>query len=419
MNGNYDHELIMTQNEYERTGKQIRIPEDELISVVLERIDHYLTLHPRERRNYPDPRKDPVVTRIASGKTIEVPSQIVDKAMEIHQACGRVGTVERMESVGKNGNSKHSVGEHNNLASAHTRLAKRERYAKSDPFVMNQDLRGLDLVGRDGQVAGDSTFGDFPQRYNDFNRSMSKYVSRDGMASDLDDRADPYNSNLHSRSAASKANSRANVGSFKFGQKTMQHTGGPNSRDNGDYMDEVSGVESDISPDGDSASVYAPLDEADDQRSNGQQHESVMRPDIVDHQDYSDEPDYNCSSCGHNDGYRSNYPYHPGMHPAERDNGHFDHRNFSDEYPSADGDYVPEPGYAPVDEDGFDVDEDGYYNGDENDSDKKVVENYANSSNSSYNYVLWLLLIVLVAVLGMNYYQKRNEVAAPAAPAAF
>ena len=56
MNENYDHELIMTQREYERTGRQIRVPEDELISVVLDRIDHYLTLHPRERRNYPDPR---------------------------------------------------------------------------------------------------------------------------------------------------------------------------------------------------------------------------------------------------------------------------------------------------------------------------------------------------------------------------
>ena len=244
MNGNYDHELIMTQREYERTGKQIRVPEDELISIVLDRIDHYLTLHPRERRNYPDPRRDPVVTRIASGKTIEIPQQIVDKALEIHQACGRVGTVERMESVG-NGRT--------NMAGAHTRLDKRERYAEADPFVMNEDLRGLSLVGRDGEIAGDSTFNDYPQRYRDFNRSMSDQISRNNMAADFEDRANPYNSYLHSRGAAYDAAARENVGSFKYGQRSLAHRNGP--KGGKDYMDEVSGVDSDISPEVGSASV--------------------------------------------------------------------------------------------------------------------------------------------------------------------
>ena len=396
MNENYDHELIMTQREYERTGRQIRVPEDELISVVLDRIDHYLTLHPRERRNYPDPRRDPVVTRIASGKTIEIPQQLVDKALEIHQACGRVGTVERMESV----------GEHSDMASAHTRLAKRERYAKADPFVMNRDLQGLTMTGRDGRVAGDPTFNDYPERYRDFNRSMAGQISRDAMASDLYDKADPYDNYSHARGAAHETRSRKAVGSFKYGQRSLAHNAGPGPKGGKDYMDEVSGMESDISPDGDSASVYAPLDEEDDHRSNNQQHQDVMRPDI-NMDDYDNEPDYNCSSCGHNDGYRGGYPYHSQMHPEDVDNdGYYDHRNYSDEYPPMNGAYVPAPGYDDMDEQGYDVDENGNYVRDKDDSD--VVENYSNSNGGSYNYALWLLLIVLVVVLYMHYQKTQN-----------
>lgn len=395
MNGNYDHELIMTQQEYERTGKQVRVPEDELISIVLDRIDHYLTLHPRERRNYPDPRTEPVVTRIASGKTIQIPQQIVDKALEIHQACGRIGTVERMESVGKS----EEAGNHNSMAAAHTRLSKRERYAKSDPFIMNQDLRGLSLVGRDGEVADDATFADYPQRYRDFNRSMARYVSRDDMASDLDDRANPNNTYLHSRGAAFEARSKADVGSFRYGQRSLAHRGGPKGKD---YMEEVSGMDSDISPESGSASVYAPLDEQDDHKSSGEQHQSVTRPDIGMDQ-YDADPDYNCASCGHNDGYRGNYPYHARMHPAEFDNGHYDHRNYSDEYPPMDGDYVPEAGYDEVDDQGFGVDENGYYDDADAPSVEEMIEKYANSKNGSYNYILWILLIVLIVVFVMNY----------------
>lgn len=405
MNGNYDHELIMTQQEFERTGRQIRVPEDELVSIVLDRIDHYLTLHPRERRNYPDPRRQPVVTRIASGKTIQIPQQIVDKALEIHQACGRIGTVERMESV----TSESKVGKHSDMASAHTRLAKRERYSQGDPFIMNQDLRGHALVGRDGEIAGDPTFRDYPRRYRDFNRSISEKMSRDSLASDLDDKANPLNSYLHSRSAAAEARSRADVGSFRIGQRSLAHKGGP--RNDKDYMEEVSGIDSDISPESGSASVYAPLDDHEDHKSNGEQHQNVMRPDI-NMDDYDGEADYNCGSCGHNDGYRGNYPYHPRMHPTEIDNdGHFDHRNYSDEYPSMgeENEYVPEPGYDEINEqDMSDIDDDEYYNSDELPSVEEMIEKYSNSKNGSYNYVLWLLLIILVIILVMNYRKTQS-----------
>ena len=197
MNSKFDHELIMSQREYERTGRQVRVPEDELVSIVLDRIDHYLTLHPRERRNYPDPRTEPVITRIASGKTIEIPQQLVDKALEVHSACGTVGTVERMGNVS------------NNVSGAHTRLAKRERYANSDPYVMDKDLQGENLLGYDGQVAGNAVFNDYPQRYNDFNKRMNGQISKSRNASDLNDRADPLNSYSHERLDRCEAKKKA------------------------------------------------------------------------------------------------------------------------------------------------------------------------------------------------------------------
>jgi len=399
MNGNYDHELIMSQREYERTGKQIRVPEDELVSIVLDRIDHYLTLHPRERRNYPDPRTDAVVTRIASGKTIQIPQQIVNKALDIHQACGRIGTVERMESI----------GEQNKMSESHTRLAKRERYSQDDPFVMNEDIRGLSLVGRDGEVAGDATFDDYPQRYREFNRNMSNNISRNDMASDFEDRSNPYNSYLHSRGNDQHTGAREDIRAFKYGQSSLAHRGGPNGGKGGrDYMDEVSGVDSDISPEDGSASVYASLsqDDDDNQRSNDQQQYDVMGSD-VNMDVYDNEPDYNCVSCGHDDGYRSNYPYNSDMHPSESDNGHFDHRNYSDDYPSMGSDYVPTPGYNENAEDRFRVDTNGYYE-DENDDAEALVESYANNSSRSSNYALWLLLIVLAVILIIHYYKNKD-----------
>jgi hypothetical protein len=299
------------------------------------------------------------------------------------------------------------------MAGAHTRLAKRERYSGTDPFIMNEDLKEQRLAGRDGQLAGNATFQDFPERYREFNRNMIDQISRSHSASDLQDMADPRNTHLHSRADDYRQDSRAAVGSFKFGQRSLAHNNGP-AKGSGDYMDTVSGVESDISPEVGSASVYAPLDEDSEQGSNGQEYQQVdpqMGP-AVNMDDYDAEPDYNCSSCGHNDGYRGGYPYHPEAHPAEHDNGHFDHRNFREDYPPLDEEGAPLRGYDDEDEAGFDVDDQGYYDEADEDDDgenKDIVENYSNGSNGNYNYALWLLLIVLLVVLYVNYYQPNGN----------
>jgi hypothetical protein len=430
MNGKFDHELIMSENQYERTGRQIRVPEDELVEIVLDRIDHYLTLHPRDRRNYPNPRTDPVVTRIASGKTIEIPQKLVDKALEIHSACGTVGTVERMKSVGNS-----------NTNSAHTRLAKRDRYAGSDPHIMDKDLRGKNLVGFDGQVAGDATYNDYPQRYNEFNQRMNGQISKSRNASDLNDIGDPLNSYSHERLDRCDAKKKDSVGQFRIGQrmgskKNMAHNNGPsangaaNNSANADYMDGVDSMLSDISPEGDSALVYAPLDEDEDLKSNTQQLETVdQRPvpsmgPAINMDDYDNEPDYNCKSCGHNDGYRSNNPYHPEGHEYEEVNGEYDnldHRDYDDEVlydPANNSDnserrenfnalYSNGPG---VDKHGFYIDDEDFYNDDDGkNKDSDAVEGYRNNRNnrnSSTNNGMYLLLIALLVVLYINY-QKQ------------
>lgn len=428
MNSKFDHELIMSQREYERTGRQIRVPEDELVEIVLERIDHYLTLHPRKRRNYPDPRTEPVVTRIASGKTIEIPQNLVAKALEIHSACGTVGTVERMQSVG-NGNAN----------GAHTRLAKRDRYAGSDPYIMDEDLRGENLVGDDGQVAGDAVYNDYPQRYNDFNQRMNGQISKSRNASDLNDIRDPLNSYSHERLNRCDAKKKKAVGQVRVGRSMNK---GPSS--NGDYMDGVNGMQSDISPEGDSPLVYASLDEDDDLKSNGQELEAVDKRPVpymnqmnsmdsmdsmdsmgsmgpaINMDDYDDEPDYNCKSCGHNDGYRSNQPFNPPEHEFERVNGGYgdlDHRDYEDDVlydPANDNGGRREqfqPSSAPkpyVDRKGYyiDYDDEDMENDDDGENkDSDMVEGFCGSSNNG----MFLLLIVLLIVLYINYQKNGGQ----------
>jgi hypothetical protein len=409
----FEHEVIMSPKEYDRSGRNVRVPEDELISIVLDRIDAYASLHERERRNYPNPTASPIVTRITSGKTIEIPQKIVDKAIEIHKE----GVCEQMKSVSKsNGNSKR--GEHSEMSAAHTRLSKRDRYSDADPFILDQDLRGLELTGHDGEVAGDATFRDYPQRYKDFNKRMNKHMDSTEMSSDLQDRANPYNSNSHRSYNATEQRNKASVGNFRSG--TLPHSSGPGNGGKGgkgvengaDYMDDVTGVHSDISPESGSASVYAPLDEDMNFDSNNQKYGSANSgPDIgsdprpMDTENYNDVPDYNCESCGHNDGYRSNDPYDRDTHEHEfKDGGYQDHYDGGD-YDGGD--------YDGCDYDESDYDEQ-YYPEFEDDYDddgenKELVEAYDNSSSSGYNNTaLYLLFFILIAGVVM-YYREKNK----------
>ena len=416
-NGNgFDHELIMKHHEYDRTGRQIRIPEDELVSIVLERLDHYLDLHPRERRNYPNPAKDPIVTRVASGKTVEVPQKIVDKALEVHRACGRVGRVERMESTEK-------LGSHTTMSGAHTRLAKNQRYAGGDPFILDEELRsaslqGKGLVGHDDRVAGEPTFADYPQRYDDFNRSMNNRIDRSGL-NNLNDRGDPLNLLSHDRADRVLAKNRYMVGKM---HNDLAHSSGPGSA-NGDYMDGVVGTHSDISPEDNSASVYAAIDEDMEYESNGENYsEPAMRPDI-NMDDYDSDPDYNCSSCGHNDGYRGNYPYYSDDHADEpqREEDYYDHVYSSHGKTRGNG----KEGFADSCYNYYGAacggrDNIGYYDEDEENDDDgenkdamngKSLEGFGKKNKT--NCLLWLLLLVVIAILALNYYQdgkllKRN-----------
>lgn len=384
----YNHELInqdqvMRNDEYERTGKQVRVPEDELVSIVLGMIDEYSQMHPRERRNYPNPVAGPIITRVASGKTVEIPQQIVDKAVEVHKAA----TAEAMRASNSSPDVQEGFGNNNDMSAAHTRLSKRDRYAGADPFVLDPDLRGQSLTGHDGQVAGDAVYGDYPQRYNDFNRMMASKLDNSGMGSDLDDLANPGSVNSHRRFDATERQREENVGHFNYGQRSLAHSGGPGNGSD-DYMDAVIGMQSNISPESGSTSVYAALDDDAEYEGSAPQYQTVdtRRPEYVmgDYDQFDEDPEYNCDSCGHNDGYRGNYPYDASQHDHVYDeDDHYDHAGDD---------------YAPYDEDELN-DDDG--------ENKDVVENYANNGN--YNYALYLLLIVLIVVLAMNYRQQQNE----------
>lgn len=389
----YKHELInsdqvMRDDEYERTGKQVRVPEDELVSIVLDMIDEYAKLHPRERRNYPNPLASPIVTRVASGKTIQIPQQIIDKAVEIHKAA----TAKAMRAGGSGSGSKSRSGSmegfngHSDMSPAHTRLAKRERYAGTDPFILDADLRGQSITGHDGQIAGDAVHSDYPQRYKDFNYMMAGKLDHSDMGSDLNDRANPYGSNTHGRYDGAEQSRKESVGQSNYGQRSLAHSGGPASGSE-DYMDSVSGVQSNISPESGSTLVYAALDEETEYEGSAPQYQTVdnRNPDYVlgDRNEFDQDPEYNCESCGHNDGYRGNYPYDASEHDHEYDD--------SESYDHVDDDY------APYDEDDYN-DDDG--------ENKDVVENYSNAAD--YNYALYVLLIVLLIILIMNYSQQNQ-----------
>lgn len=102
-----------------------------------------------------------------------------------------------------------------------------------------QDLYGQDLVGFDERVASNATFKEYPKRYKDFNKKMNSMIDQSNM-SDLDDILNPQISHR------------------------LQ-----------DYMDEVSAVQADISPESDTMSVYAAIDESKEYISSNQQNEFI------------------------------------------------------------------------------------------------------------------------------------------------
>jgi len=349
---------------YKRTGKQLQIPEDELISIVLDRLDAYAALSPAERRNNPDPLKAPIVTRVRSGRMIEIPNVIVDKALEVHRACGKVsGPAERLER------RENMTSDNSGVRSgSHTRLDNRTRYADADPFIMDEDLRGQKLVGNDSILASDAIYRDYPDRYAEFNERMNRVIDESHIENDLDDAGNPLNS----------------MTSVKYNKRKLAHVRGPSSMKNnrraeGDYMDEVTGMTSDISPEG-GASVYAGLDD-EAYESNTQQNQPYDQGYLMgDYEvDYDSHPDYSCESCGTNNGYVDESENRRMVRPNRGDHPYGDYPIYDNGLPSGDRPY-------------------GDYKADDTDAVK---------SKSNYNAALWIVLIILITVLVYNY-RKQN-----------
>lgn len=395
---------MVNNQEYERTGRQVRISEDELIEIVLDKIDTYKDLHPRERRNYPNPMRDPIITKIASGKTIEIPRNIVEKALEINRACGtaplmsaKSERIERMESMGSDSGSGIRDESKIRASGAHTRLSNRNRYADADPFIMNEDLRGQKLVGSDSEIASDAVYGDGSDRYSEFNDRMKRFIDNSHMESDLEDISDPYNVNNANNANSMRKSSRS--------VPNLPHLSGParsikdrDGRDN-DYMDKVSGINSDISPEGGSASVYASLDDESEFGSSGEEyHESYesygknnnyIKGDYE--LDYDSNPDYSCDNCSENNGYDMEVGRDVSRVKPYTDYDNLDNVDYSYDSHSSD-DSMP--------------DEMRKKNRNRNEN---VSKSDDSDSKSKYNYALWLVLIIILTILIYNYVQKKGK----------
>lgn len=349
---------------YKRTGKQLQIPEDELISIVLDRLDAYAALSPAERRDQPNPATNTIVARVRSGRMIEIPNIIVDKALEVHRACGKVsGPVGRLERLERRENmSSDNSGVR---SGSHTRLDNRTRYSEADPFIMDEDLRGQKLIGNDSNIASDAIYRDYPDRYAEFNDRMNRVIDESHIENDLDDVENPLNS----------------MASVKYNKRKLAHVRGPSSVKNsmrveGDYMDDVTGMTSDISPEG-GASVYAGLDD-ETYESSAQQNQPYTQGDLIgDYEvDYDSHPDYSCKSCETNNGYVDESENRRMVRP-NRDDHPYGDRSYGS-YPSHD-DGLPSHDYK------ADVDK----------------------PKSNYNAALWIVLIILITVLVYNY-RKQN-----------
>ena len=111
-------------NVFKRTGKNVSVPKDELITVGINKLMYYDSLTPRQRKNKKCPYTEPMITKLNGGKTIQIPENIQKIAITEWQTM------------------KSKAGDDSKYSEAHTRLGRRDRYSGQDPYVMNPEITG-------------------------------------------------------------------------------------------------------------------------------------------------------------------------------------------------------------------------------------------------------------------------------------
>jgi hypothetical protein len=163
---------------YKKTGYNVTVSKDDLINVTLERLMQYDSLSLSERQNKENPYYDPVYTKVANGKVVQVPRYVQNAAIQKWEILK-----ERSSMFGN--------------ASAHTRLDRRERYSasKNDPYIMNRDLKNVSGA-RDDEDDMDE-FTDYPvdrelKKLRDYERASHRDVGQYMVSSDRYGRGGSY-----------------------------------------------------------------------------------------------------------------------------------------------------------------------------------------------------------------------------------
>jgi hypothetical protein len=163
-----------TKKTFKKTGNNVTVSREDLIEVTIDRLMNYDSLTPTEKKKISNPYKNPVYTKVAGGKTVQVPRQIQHLA------------IVKWVSIKKRADMASPPLQTND---AHTRVKNRDRYAIRDPYVMNKEL----------QIQGDSDFYD--------NEDPSDYE---------------LSSSRHELSANRRAVGQTNVPDFRYGRGGTQ-----------------------------------------------------------------------------------------------------------------------------------------------------------------------------------------------------
>jgi hypothetical protein len=215
--------MKITPKMYKKTGRDVTVSREDLINLTLERLMEYDSATDAKRSRMKNPYDEPIYTKVAGGKTVQVPRYIQNAAIV-----------------------KWNVLKTN----SHTRLARRKRYAGTDPNMLNPELyqntdndddpedyelsklrdyekKRRQMVGRynvpnEGCGRGGSA-GDLPRDYMIFEGRRSADIQDNQnwgtnprgdevMPDDLNDFSDPYDQNnlAYQRSVDTRNRNQAN-----------------------------------------------------------------------------------------------------------------------------------------------------------------------------------------------------------------
>ncbi len=145
-------------NVFKRTGRNVSVSKNELVTVTIDKLMYYDSLTPKQRKNKKCPYTEPIFTKLNGGKIIQIPENIQkDAIMEWKTMKSKAGN-----------DSKYSE--------AHTRLGKRERYLGQDPYIMNPDLSSSPSLTIGNEVDADYSTDNELSKLRAHERRSRKHV---------------------------------------------------------------------------------------------------------------------------------------------------------------------------------------------------------------------------------------------------